>query len=496
MLIKAIESGFGVGISETIVNGYQKIAQLYRPGDEIFILGFSRGAFAARCIAGVISRCGLLHAEYERFAPDVVQIYRTRPQANNDEPLNLDMVYPGIGSKLELRSRNAVGIKFLGVFDTVASLGFPLWGWWFRASPVWRNFAFSTDPAKVCKHIYHALAMDERRSQFFPTLFTMPQCKQDQPAVLQQVWFRGAHADIGGGYTRHDLSDAPLEWMMCAMMGHGLTFKAGSWKTIAPNSVATLHDELVREPTWNFFGSWPRWHPVDEGDPSGQGSRLHPSVVKRAKQIERETGRPDLQIVTEKVEFVVNASVPWFRTGLIIETGKYYKLTYLEGLTRDAECPPCGPAGQKAGWFDIRRLPIFWPRLPNENWMLLAATIAHPRIWTPQEKGLGKGIFYLFVRAPKLLQDQIAVIGKDLKEVNDCVYITSKAPSGLLYLFVNDLWATTSNNSGGPRLSLELIDKPSADGVLFTLEHHIEIVGKKQNETDEWVRSLVHADAG
>jgi uncharacterized protein (DUF2235 family) len=78
MVIKLIESGFGVGTSETVINGYRTIVHLYRPGDQIYFVGFSRGAFAARCIAGVISRCGLLQANYEQFAADVVQIYRTR----------------------------------------------------------------------------------------------------------------------------------------------------------------------------------------------------------------------------------------------------------------------------------------------------------------------------------------------------------------------------------------------------------------------------------
>jgi uncharacterized protein (DUF2235 family) len=151
----------------------------------------------------------LLRAEYERFAPDVVQIYRTRQSPLQDELTRLDMAYPGRGSELESQSKHSVTVEFIGAFDTVAALGFPLWGWWFRAFPVWKNIPFATDPARVCRNIYHALAMDERRAQFFPTLYTWP-VSGPAPAVLEQVWFRGAHADIGGGYTRRDLSDIPL----------------------------------------------------------------------------------------------------------------------------------------------------------------------------------------------------------------------------------------------------------------------------------------------
>src|SRR3546814_20572900 len=73
------------------------------------------------------------------------------------------------GDRLRLRQdmmHRDVRIEFLGVFDTVASLGVPLWGWWFRVFPIWRNIPFATDPAAACRFVYHALAMDERRSQF------------------------------------------------------------------------------------------------------------------------------------------------------------------------------------------------------------------------------------------------------------------------------------------------------------------------------------------
>jgi uncharacterized protein (DUF2235 family) len=492
-LLTAIEGGFGVGISETIVNAYKAIVHLYRPGDRIYLVGFSRGAFAARCIAGVISRCGLLRVEHERFSADVVQIYRTRREPADEVRLRLDMVYPGRGSSQAGRPdcRHNIAVEFLGVFDTVASLGFPLWGWWFRFSPIWENRPFSTDPAGVCQNIYHALAMDERRSQFFPTLFTKPKGPH-QPATLQQVWFRGAHADLGGGYTRHDLSDVPLHWMMTAMMRHGLTFKARPFASLVPNLAGTLHDELVRQPTWNFFGSWPRWHPVPGPDEALQTSSLHPSVIERARQVEAVIGRPDLSRIADAREFVVNANVAWYRTGLIIENRQYYKLTYLGGVVRDAEDDPAGPDGQSAGWADFRRIQPFKPRLAGltDKWMLLGAAIAHPRIWTPQEKGWQEALRYLFRRAPDILLDQIATIGDDLPTVGDCLYIWSEAPSGLLYMFVNDLWQTAGNNSGGTRLRIEPVteDEIQVNRPLYALWHTVEDGNNGDNETNWWAR--------
>jgi hypothetical protein len=175
---------------------------------------------------------------------------------------------------------------------------------------------------------------------------------------------------------------------------------------------------------------------------------------------------------------------------MIIERNRYYRVTYLGGLTRDAEKSPSSPGGQKAGALDVRGFPQFKPRVPKGKWMLLGAVIAHPRIWTPEEKSLKEGLTYLFLRAPQPLLDQIATIGYDLASPNDSIFIKSTAPSGLLYLFVNDLWQTAGDNSGGPRLSIEPVEEPDASGILFTLEHRIETDARgKQNEVNKWRRS-------
>ena len=127
--------------------------------------------------------------------------------------------------------------------------------------------------------------------------------------------------------------------------------------------------------------------------------------------------------------------------------------------------------------------------LHGQHRMFPGAMVAHPRIWTPQERGLIEGVRYPLGNGPQLLLDQIALIGGDLTQVDDFIFIKSNPPSGLLYLFVNDVWQTAGNNSGGPRISIEPVNESDATGVLFTLEHRIDIEPDgKQNETNKWQR--------
>ena len=172
-----IEAAFGVGITENVVQAYTEIVRQYRPGDRIYLIGFSRGAYTARCVAGAIRRCGLLTAENIRYCPDVVRLYRTRKNSTKNVPIRPELVH-----------KQLPAIEFLGLFDTVGSLGVPLWGWWFNWRLFFRNTPLSTDPAPICVHVYHAMAMDERRSQFFPTPFDKNQpsgsLDQDPRATL------------------------------------------------------------------------------------------------------------------------------------------------------------------------------------------------------------------------------------------------------------------------------------------------------------------------
>lgn len=444
--VKLLEGATGAGISEAILKGYSEIVRQYRPGDRIYLVGFSRGGYTARCIAGVISRGGLLRAENIGYAAEVVQLYRMRRTPHDPMKLNPAMVHQD------------VTIEFLGVFDAVASLGAPLWGWWFRILPIWRNASFDTDPARICRHVYHALAMDERRSQFFPTLFSRPDPPSPHLQTLEQRWFRGAHADIGGGYAATGLSDIPLGWMMDAMRSHGLAFREGARAALKPDRLARAHDELSRNPQWRLFGSWPRWHPVPcTAGPDPHGTRLHRSVLARAAVSHRKLGRPDLLALKpgQHIDFAVESQREWDRTGLVIEQGATYELIYLAGAWRDATQPPAGPDGQNAkGPLDLRRILGWGRRLPAHKWMLLVGTVAHPREWKPEEHGVLALARLLFVNTPKRLICTTAAFGTHLRAPNDSICLTSAAPSGLLHLFANDWWQTASNNSGALHLRL------------------------------------------
>src|SRR3546814_5084950 len=109
--------------------------------------------------------------------------------------------------------------------------------------------------------------MDERRSQFFPTLFEHP--KAETATALRQVWFRGAHGDIGGGYAGTGLSDIALGWMMDAMERHGLSFHEGARADLRPDPLTRMHAQPSRKPTWQLFGSRP---PCDRKSPRPNSS--------------------------------------------------------------------------------------------------------------------------------------------------------------------------------------------------------------------------------
>ncbi|MFF1272579.1 DUF2235 domain-containing protein [Streptomyces marokkonensis] len=219
---------FGVGLSRNIVDTYRFLVEAYEPDDELFLFGFSRGAFTARSLAGLIRNSGILRRDHADRIPQAWALYRDRIEQPN-----------GAAATLFRRSyARETEIAFIGVWDTVGALGIPVPGAaWLRpaAHRVNRRWAFhNTELSSWVRAAFHALAVDEQRSAFRPTLWHRQPGAAARGQELKQVWFAGVHSDVGGGYAETGLSDITLLWMADHARRHGLEFDADALSPEGP----------------------------------------------------------------------------------------------------------------------------------------------------------------------------------------------------------------------------------------------------------------------
>ena len=237
---------FGHGIVDNLGDAYRFLIFNHTPGDQIYIFGFSRGAYTARSFAGLLRTCGILRRGDAAKVTDAVLLYQQRKAndaAFDDRMMAFRRQYsPQItvsDAEDQWRSRNVPGyqagsaprlqVTFLGVWDTVGALGIPArykWLNWFDKKYEFHDTLLST----FVKSGRHAVAIDERRQDFVPTLWdnvdAMNQAagaKVDaQDAPYQQKWFPGVHGSVGGGGERRGLSDRALDWVVDGARHQGL----------------------------------------------------------------------------------------------------------------------------------------------------------------------------------------------------------------------------------------------------------------------------------
>jgi len=203
----------GYGLTANLLAGYDWLIRRYRTGTEVYVFGFSRGAFTARSFAGLIRKCGLLDLSTPRLLDAARRMYRDRSLA------------PTCDRCVEFRARHSIeiGIHFLGVWDTVGSLGVPGTRLSERALYAWHDTRLS----KIVRHAYHAMAIDEHRRVYDCTMWTSPDgTTKDEQEAVEQRWFIGAHSNVGGGYGDDPLADLPLRWLRDKAHDAGLGLKA------------------------------------------------------------------------------------------------------------------------------------------------------------------------------------------------------------------------------------------------------------------------------
>lgn len=222
----------GEGLFRKIKDGYSAISAQYAPGDQLYIFGFSRGAYTARSLAGMIAICGLptVMTTDSRCLDMAFEAYRNeaqRPMLLSD----LNATYKMDNAQIEL----------LGVWDTVGSLGIPaIFG---EIDTIQYGFLSTTLHPNV-RNAVQGLSIDEQRLQFQPALWTGAVAPGQS---ITQIWFTGVHCDVGGGYPPDEdgasLSNIPLLWMAGHAQALGLQFRPGalSGATLALDPLASLH---------------------------------------------------------------------------------------------------------------------------------------------------------------------------------------------------------------------------------------------------------------
>jgi uncharacterized protein (DUF2235 family) len=233
---QVLGGAIGRGLGRNVEEAYDFVANHYEEGDRVWLFGFSRGAYTARATAGMLHMFGSLDPGNEHLTPYVWGLYSRNDGGEDDEAKQVFRV----AREFHRTFARTVPIHFVGVFDTVSSVG---WFW----DPL-TLFYSGKNPAVA--HLRHAVAIDERRAFFRQNQLTKASEAQD----LVEVWFPGVHCDVGGGYGEAESgpSKVALEWMLGEAEACGLLVDAGKKAAVLgaregcakPDPAAPLHDSM------------------------------------------------------------------------------------------------------------------------------------------------------------------------------------------------------------------------------------------------------------
>jgi uncharacterized protein (DUF2235 family) len=315
----------GYGLDDNVLDAYRFLAQVLKSEDEdIYLFGFSRGAYTVRVLAGFLHLIGLLQPDQLNLGGYALAAYK---RASELDDFSIAWHFRRI---VNTRS---VMIKFLGVWDTVASVLVPRKDRLYVPSLLTLPYTRTNPSVEMFRH---AMAIDERRRMFHLNRWTEPQAyvpnpfaKSDPPIRqdIKQVWFAGVHADIGGGYpeTESGLSKFPLDWMIEEAKAAGLRINTGmrnhlvlgqkrkgsGRQYVPPDPIGPLHNSMTTG--WSMLEwlpknlKWREWYrPHAEPRSIPEGARVHHSVVAR-KNADSTYRPPNLP---EKFEIEASTSPP------------------------------------------------------------------------------------------------------------------------------------------------------------------------------------------
>lgn len=448
LLDKAIGGGTGRGLDQNIMSAYRALCDYYEDGDRIFLFGFSRGAYTVRSLVGLIKHCGMLmtgnldEAEAWKRIEHVFQNGYRRHRETMSDWLELGWAFHG-------QPDEGIPIHFLGVWDTVGALGIPDDLALLNLIDNLHDYTFhDTSLSPDIKTARHAIAIDEMRASFQPTLWT-PADGQD----AKQRWFPGVHSDVGGGYRETGLSDGALTWMIEEARQCGLNFNPAMLEQIKPDYRGVLHDSC--DGAFALLPTQPRSVPqLDSELPQGiidksaslrmAGPPIHQSPYRKQRTLK--SGTP---IVLD-----IFARNLWNETGLWLEAGTTYKFS-ASGEWMDASIK-CGPGGTNDGHFQAAELS-----------QMAGTALGHLETWFKKLSGNRAADFRFTKRHEDMpwftLVGAIANgSGVDAKgrltphETFEIAKNPTYTPrkSGYFFAYANDAWNCYRNNRGSVQLEV------------------------------------------
>lgn len=240
--LKLIGGVFGWGLKANVIDLYEALCRRYEPGDRIYIFGFSRGAYTARLLAGLVCTCGVIKVQrsadgdgvakgkpLETAAEEAYGSYRKNRRWNGETSSSPAERFRKTYSVDKDAAHDAhdqrIHVRFVGVWDTVGAVGLPIDEMAESLDAV-ANFIFSD---KVLSPLVdkgcHAIAIDDQRHTFHPEMWQQDDTiAADGRERTEQVWFAGMHSNVGGGYPKDELAYVPLVWMMKRAAANGMTF--------------------------------------------------------------------------------------------------------------------------------------------------------------------------------------------------------------------------------------------------------------------------------
>ena len=263
---------FGKGINKNVMDDYRFIVQNYKAGDELYFFGFSRGAYTVRSLAGLINNCSIMKRNKANMIEKAFDLYKNS-DIHPDDPFSFEF-------RRKYAVEDKVRIKFIGVWDTVGALGVPLRMLGFMEE---KNLFYDNKIGPNIDIARHALAIDELRGDFEPTIWL-----ERDNMDLKQVWFAGVHSDVGGGYkpdkNRKSLSDIPLGWMIKEAEKPGLSFEKHLKTGLKGHHLAEQHQEY--KGFFKVLGKYSRKIPTNTfihksvKDRTAEMSDYHPDALK------------------------------------------------------------------------------------------------------------------------------------------------------------------------------------------------------------------------